>query len=116
MSNRRSFLKSFSCLLGNVVALHFLICSTLLLFGSSCHSSVGKHQTYVDAGNSFDPFYELGNLPEFRCVGVIGAANIPRGGGSCVHLMCNFELQSLFPDAVLCTNQRIEIEWFASAL
>ena len=52
----------------------------------------------------------------FVCINDAGQVVLEWWQGKNKHLMCNFELQSLFPDAVLCTNQRIEIEWFASAL
>jgi hypothetical protein len=71
-----------------------MLLSPALLRGSlPASGSVGNHQAYVNAGNSFTPFWELGALPEFRCVAVIGREKPPRGS-SCVLIAPRYILTS----------------------
>jgi hypothetical protein len=71
-----------------------MLLSPALLRGSlPASGSVGNHQAYVNAGNSFTPFWELGALPEFRCVAVMGRNRPPRGW-SCVLIAPRFVVTS----------------------
>jgi hypothetical protein len=76
MPTRRDLLK--------LAYLHSTLVLPAIFVAPRAKCSVGNHQAYVDAGNSFAPFWELGARPEFRCVGVIGREKAPRSGGSCV--------------------------------
>lgn len=66
----------------------------LLVKASSASASVCNHQAYVNAGDTFTPFWELGASPEFRCVAVLGREKAPRGGCSCVLIASNYILTS----------------------
>lgn len=55
-----------------------IVIALLLMASSSLDAAIGNDKAYKEAGNSYQPFYELGNRSEYLCVGYL------KNGGSAV--------------------------------